>query len=100
MQIDILKNILKDLSKIEFALRSENVSPDVVQALGVAIIELYRYQSENIDVSDQDNASFLSNIYFIINNMETDKYDDPCAVKNDILFKLSGLIEGVEQQHV
>jgi hypothetical protein len=42
MSLDTIKNILKDLSKIEYALRIENVDSKINDVLSLAIIDIYR----------------------------------------------------------
>lgn len=96
MRTEIITTILKDLSKIEFAIRSENLDREISKHLGIAIIELYICLIQNcpksLDISDEFKQNIID-IYFIIDSLSLETYSKCNMAKDFIIYQLKDLMK-------
>jgi hypothetical protein len=93
MHIKMVKNILNDLSKIEHALRAENIDPEITNDLGIAIIKIYQCCITSQKGECSIEVDTLSDIYFMLCkycNLDKKYYGD---IFKDVIFRMEEVTE-------
>lgn len=92
--VTIIENIIKDLRKIEYALRVEQVDATISESIAVIIIKIYMIYIINNDDKNNFKADTLSEIYFIfLQYYETIKFEKMDIIIEDILSRIKKIIK-------
>jgi hypothetical protein len=68
--IRIIETIIRDLKKIEYALRVETIDISLLNKIHILIIEIYKSFIINNSCIDTINSDVLSDLYFITNEYQ------------------------------
>ena len=93
MSLDTIKNILKDLSKIEYALRLENVDSKISNVLSSVIIDIYRCSVFSSDYQQGITTDTLFDVYSAISRCCKSENAEQQDVIDDILLRIKNAIE-------
>ena len=93
MSLDTVKNIIKDLSKIEYALRIENVDSKINNALGIVIIELYRHSILYSDSHHDITADKLFDVYSVMSHYSKLENPEYQSLVDDIIVRIKKVVE-------
>lgn len=90
--ITIIENVIKDLRKIEYALRVEKIDPIISESISLIIIKIYMIYIINNNMVDI-KADTLSDIYFIfLQYFESIKFEQMDIIE-DILSRMNKIIK-------
>lgn len=90
--ITIIENVIKDLRKIEYALRVEKIDSTVSKSISLLIIKIYMTYIINNNVVDI-KADTLSDIYFIfLQYSESIKFEQMDIIE-DIISRMKKIIK-------
>ena len=90
--ITIIENIIKDLRKIEYALRVEKIDPTVSESISLLIVKIYITYIISNNIVDI-KADTLSDIYFIfVQYYESIKFEQMDIIE-DIISRMKKIIK-------
>ena len=91
--ITIIENIIKDLRKIEYALRVEKVDSTISESISLIIIKIYMIYIINNDDKINIKADTLSDIYFIFLQYYKSMQFEQVDIIEDILSRMKKIIK-------
>lgn len=91
--IKIIETIIRDLKKIEYALRVETIDISLLNKIHTVIIEIYKSCIFNNSCFDTINSDVLSDLYFIV--IEYQKYikKEQTEIITDIITRMQKAIK-------
>lgn len=91
--IRIIENIIRDLKKIEYALRVETIDINLLNKIHTIIIEIYKSCIINNECVDTINCDVLSDLYFIIIEYQKHIKTEQTEIITDIVTRMQKAIK-------